>query len=214
MTALFMPSNAETPSQTSAAVLMGDALRDIIAERVEQVDKHGYTPMSDGRYDGPAELIGAATCYADTAHDQVNGPLTYDPHEVPGEWPWAPKHWNCRDARRNLIKAAALIWAAIDHMDRAERLKASVDDRPMATGTEPCAQYRPIDTTTGFARGVADGKTWLVRDGAGNKAAAYWTGDIWVYATHDGPHEQLDFEPTHVLPGRAARPGFVDFAVA
>lgn len=214
MTALFMPRSSDTLSPASSQVLIGDALRDIIAERVEQIDKHGYTPLVDERYETPAELIGAATCYAETAHDQVVGPLGYDPDLAPAEWPWSPGHWRNGDPRRNLVKAAALLWAAIDNMDRAARLKASTDDRPMATGTEPCSQYRPIDTTSGFAPGVPDEKTWLVRDGEGNKAAAYWTGDMWVYATDDGPHEQLEFEPTHVLPARAGRPGFVDFAVA
>ncbi|GAM00738.1 hypothetical protein [Sphingomonas parapaucimobilis] len=214
MSALFMPRPNDTLSADSSQVLIGDALRDIIGERIEQIDKHGHTPTADDRYETPAELIGAATCYADTAHDQVDGPPSYDPDLAPAEWPWSPQHWRCGDARRNLVKAAALLWAAIDNMDRAERLKAGADDRPMATGTEPCSQYRPIDATTGFARGIADSRTWLVRDGEGNKAAAFWTGDMWVYATDDGPHEQLDFEPTHVLPGRAGRPGFVDFAVA
>lgn len=213
MTALFMPRSSDTISDVSAVVLLGDALRDLIAERVEQIDKHGYTPSADDRYDGPVELIAAAVCYAYTAHDQLNGPLRYDPSEVPAEWPWSPTHWNCRDARRNLVKAGALIWAAIDNIDRSARLEAGADDRPVASGTEAPALYRPIEPTD-FPAGSTDTRSWLVRDEKGNRASACWIGGKWVYATEDAPCEQLEFQPTHFLPDRAARPGFVDFPIA
>ncbi|WP_061780775.1 hypothetical protein [Sphingomonas sanguinis] len=213
MTALFMPRCSDAISDASAKILLADALRDIIAERIEQIDKHGYTPESDERYETPDELIGAATCYADTAHDQVDGSLGYDPHECPAEWPWSPTHWHCRDARRNLVKAAALIWAAIDNIDRAEQQKAVADTRPLASGTEPPALFRPIEAAD-FPAGSADTRSWLVRDDKGNCAAACWIGDKWVYATEDAPCQQLEFHPTLFLPDRAARPGFVDFPIA
>lgn len=119
-------------SFASAAVLTGEGLRSILAERVEQIDRHGHTPGRDLQYE-PGDLIAAACCYADTAHDQVGpAPLAYDPAEVPGEWPWQAQFWRPRDPRTNLVKAVALLWAAIDYLDGAPRDAGEAANDPAA----------------------------------------------------------------------------------
>jgi hypothetical protein len=39
--------------------------------------------------------------------------------ETPALWPWATAWWKPRDRRRNLVRAAALVLADIERIDRA-----------------------------------------------------------------------------------------------
>jgi hypothetical protein len=75
-------------------------------------------------------MIKAATCYCMNAvvHAQMLA-AGADPAFIaeksntapmPGIWPWSPDWWKPRDARRNLERAAALIIAEIERLDRAE----------------------------------------------------------------------------------------------
>lgn len=83
----------------------------VLAERERQIKNEGYTEQQDDQYKF-GELLGAAECY-----------LQYDAlslsHEsVPATWPWAPEAWKPKDYRRNLVRAAALILAEMDRVDR------------------------------------------------------------------------------------------------
>lgn len=91
----------QTPSPSSQAV--GTALADALAERQRQLDAEGWTPAHDDQYRND-ELTRAAMCY-------LLG--------NPGSWPWEYRWWKPADRRRNLIKAAALIIADIERLDRA-----------------------------------------------------------------------------------------------
>lgn len=95
-----------------------DALRsgaagDVLAERRRQIEAEGWTPEHDDQHDDN-QLADAAAWYA--ASPSVRCEL-----EDKGLvfWPWAENWWKPGDRRRELIKAAALILAEIERIDRA-----------------------------------------------------------------------------------------------
>ena len=89
------------------------AIDDIAAERHRQIEQKGWTPEHDAAHIGE-ELAAAAACYA--------LPSEYRPADCcPAEWPWADIWWKPGDRRRELVKAAALIVAEIDRLDRKGR---------------------------------------------------------------------------------------------
>ena len=91
-----------------------DALRDVSAERRRQVEVEGWTPEHDDEHNA-CELSDAAACYA-------LGSEAADVGDVPGCWPqsWDESWWRpSQDRRRNLVKAAALLLAEIERLDRA-----------------------------------------------------------------------------------------------
>lgn len=86
------------------------AAEDVLAERRRQVEVEGWTPEHDDSH-GAGELAIAAACYAGNSAGKW-GIAT-------AAWPWAPKWWKPANARRDLVKAGALILAEIERMDRA-----------------------------------------------------------------------------------------------
>lgn len=106
-----------------ASVLIGEGLRAIVAERMEQVQKHGYTIERDQAYT-PDVLVLAAVSYLNAAVDQLTSTRIDGPHLTqpdPLTWPdsWPSAAWRPSTTRDNLVKAAALIWAEIDRLDHA-----------------------------------------------------------------------------------------------
>lgn len=84
------------------------AARDVLTERCRQVEVEGWTPEHDDQYTR-MELPRAACCYA-----------LVNTLPVPTKWPWAAEWWKpSEDHRRNLVKAAALLIAEIERLDRA-----------------------------------------------------------------------------------------------
>lgn len=81
---------------------VGDAARDVLAERRRQVESEGWSPEHDDKHTDN-ELSRAAGCYA-------LGVTAY--------WPWDQDWWKPSDRRRNLVKAGALILAEIERLDR------------------------------------------------------------------------------------------------
>ncbi|MBO9125494.1 MULTISPECIES: hypothetical protein [unclassified Rhizobium] len=88
---------------------MGRALADALNERQRQVDAEGWISQHDDQYRND-ELPRAAMCY-------LLG--------NPGNWPWSRNWWKPTDRRRDLIKAAALIIAEIERLDRASSTSAT-----------------------------------------------------------------------------------------
>lgn len=85
------------------------AARDVLMERVRQVTAEGWTPEHDDSHtDGQLAL--AASAYA--MPNAVDG-------YTPRQWPWSFAWWKPSTPRRNLVKAAALILAEIERLDRA-----------------------------------------------------------------------------------------------
>jgi hypothetical protein len=83
---------------------IGPALDDIATERLRQIEAEGWTTAHDDEHSN-GELIDAAVSYA---------------LGNPERWPWSVEWWKPKDQRRNLVRAAALMIAEIDRLDRAK----------------------------------------------------------------------------------------------
>lgn len=88
------------------------AVNDILAERRRQIEIEGWTEDHDDRHTY-GSLAQAAACYA------LNHPR---------EWPWPTKLWKPKDRRRDLVRAAALLIAEIERMDRTELSGRNVEN--------------------------------------------------------------------------------------
>lgn len=91
------------------------AIEEVIAERERQKSVEGWTPEHDDIHtDG--EMASAAACYA------LNGARERFADGIgPLFWPWERKWWKPKDRRRDLVRAAALIVAEIERLDRNQK---------------------------------------------------------------------------------------------
>lgn len=107
---------------------------EIAAERRRQIEAEGWTPEHDDTH-FRGEMARAAAAYA--VHASMPADLEF-PIEILGRtlhgrerwfgvgvvhvenmiWPWDVKWWKPKDRRRDLIRAAALIVAEIERLDR------------------------------------------------------------------------------------------------
>lgn len=85
---------------------------EIAAERRRQIGEEGWTPEHDDEH-RTGEMAQAAACYALRAT-----PLLDLAHDA---WPWSDAWWKPKDLRHDLIRAAALIVAEIERLDRLPR---------------------------------------------------------------------------------------------
>jgi hypothetical protein len=122
-------------------------------ERRRQIEKEGWTPEHDDDHvDG--ELSGAAACYApfgttykiperpskyaainmareaasggmDTLREAMRIHAEKNPRP-PSRWPWEDVAWKPSSRKRNIEKAAALLAAEWERIDRAEKAAASI----------------------------------------------------------------------------------------
>lgn len=83
---------------------------EIMNERTRQIEQEGWTTEHDDMH-GAGEMAEAAACYALSINDGLGA-------GVPARWPWCARWWKPTTARRNLVKAGALIAAEIDRLDR------------------------------------------------------------------------------------------------
>jgi hypothetical protein len=113
-------------------------IEEIAAERRRQVEAEGWSPEHDDRH-RHGEIAAAASAYANpvgerqapvyvaqgvrSASDDSFRLAGY--RKVPAAWPWDGDWWKPGATRRNLIKAAALIVAEIERLDRAEMRKSA-----------------------------------------------------------------------------------------
>ncbi len=84
-------------------------VKDVVEERQRQLTGEGFDVHHDAKYT-KNELVRAAVCYALPAAMRVNAKF----------WPWAKKWWKPKDRRRDLVRAAALLIAELERMDRAQ----------------------------------------------------------------------------------------------
>ena len=94
---------------------MSRAVDDVVAERVRQVEVEGFDSAHDDQHT-EGELAKAAACYATYAH-WMTIPAGY----VPSVWPssWSRSWWKPKAARHDIVRAAALLIAEIERIDRA-----------------------------------------------------------------------------------------------
>lgn len=106
------------------AVPEGFAFKDVINERQRQINQESYSTENDDEYK-QNELLRAAVCYAENVvrrgwvFDSNFGPDVYREEEVPDLWPWDIDFWKPKNPRRDLVRAAALLIAEIERMDRS-----------------------------------------------------------------------------------------------
>jgi len=96
---------------------------EITAERRRQVEQEGWSDEHDDSHrDG--EMSRAAACYA--AHASAFQNASIETYRIIGPrsdyynfgWPWSREWWKPKDPRRDLVRAAALIVAEIERLDR------------------------------------------------------------------------------------------------
>lgn len=94
---------------------MTQAASDVLAERQRQIEAEGFDASHDDKHDA-GQLTAAACSYAMEA--------MFGGQQAVGQfaealWPWGRKWWKPKDKRRDLVRAAALLLAEIERLDRA-----------------------------------------------------------------------------------------------
>jgi hypothetical protein len=87
---------------------LSQAAQDVLAERARQIDVEGWSSSHDDEHNNH-ELAHAAACYAYPELTALIGVKT---------WPWDPEAFKVHDHRRNYVRAAALLLAEIERLDR------------------------------------------------------------------------------------------------
>ncbi len=95
---------------------MSKAIDDVVNERQRQKNVKGWTEAHDNEHD-TGELAFAASCYSFHAGCNAWFPEEKD-ESVPKQWPWDDEYWKPKSAREDLVRAAALIIAEIERLDR------------------------------------------------------------------------------------------------
>lgn len=108
-------------SSLGVMLLMDDApvaWKDVLQERVRQIEVEGFDDAHDDQHSG-WEIMAAGAAYAAEAASQARGPTRAHDAGL-ALWPWDWSWWKPGDYRRMLVKAGALILAAIERIDRNE----------------------------------------------------------------------------------------------
>ena len=125
MIADFTVDNAKTIIAALAALPEAPAVpvvkawQDVLAERQRQISAEGWSINHDDEHD-QGEMARAAGCYA--LHGFFNnGKWSSTRYDIEHYlWPWSLDWWKPKDTRHNLIRAAALLLAEIERLDRME----------------------------------------------------------------------------------------------
>lgn len=97
------------------------AINDVLVERVRQLSEEGYdAAYDDAHIDG--SIAQAAAWYA--AHA---GGMPYRGYGRMPYWPWDDEWKKPKDARRDLVRAGALILAELERIDRITARETQVE---------------------------------------------------------------------------------------
>ncbi len=102
---IYGPLPAETPPVTVA---------EVIAERRRQIEVEGWTAEHDDEHPTGTLGLAAAAYVLDACGKHSQRDL------VQQIWPFDQEWWKPKDPRRNLLRAAALIIAEIERLDRLD----------------------------------------------------------------------------------------------
>lgn len=130
----------QTMEDSLADALRKNVIIEIAAERQRQSDAEGYATEHDDEHTDGA-IARAACAYA--IHTTLPN-ATYEKHGAPAFWPWQPEAWKPKDKRRDLIRAAALLVAEIERLDRLGDRCPECFNNQINGNTEPCPKHRPI----------------------------------------------------------------------
>lgn len=106
---------AEEIKSARSAIRDTKAASDVLAERIRQREEEGWDDAHDDEHTA-GNLALAGACYA----ANVAGFVIYDVAGSP-LWPWELRWWKPKGARRDLVRAAALILAEIEKLDRGSQ---------------------------------------------------------------------------------------------
>ena len=95
-------------------------IEEVAAERHRQKSVEGWTPGHDDEHED-GELAFGAAAYAIAGQSAKNA-VDSQAKRAYSLWPWSASWWKPTTHRRNLIKAAALIVAEIERIDRLAAL--------------------------------------------------------------------------------------------
>lgn len=114
-------TNAKDPPAMTNPSSDRSGIADVIAERERQKSVEGWTTEHDDSHD-EGEMAAAAACYASPTRafkvDKIVGPTYEEFWSYVDLWPWSHAWWKPKDRRRDLVRAAALIVAEIERLDR------------------------------------------------------------------------------------------------
>jgi hypothetical protein len=104
-------------SDSDNALIRLRVFTDVQSERFRQVHVEKFYAVHDDNHDA-GELAKASACYA--LHS-AGGQRTVQ--DLPMLWPWSACWWKPKSPRQDLVRAAALLLAEIERLDRAEARK-------------------------------------------------------------------------------------------
>lgn len=102
------------------------ALAAIAAERRRQIEAEGWTPEHDDQHTS-GELAAAAAAYIEHARRFRDAEANGYPYATKAPnplWPWCWGWWKPKSPRHDLVRAAALILAELERLDRAAAREA------------------------------------------------------------------------------------------
>jgi hypothetical protein len=103
------------------------AINDILIERIRQLSEEGFDAAHDDSHKA-GELSCAAVAYAMWAANALEPEPNVDMGNPPAWWPWDLSWWKPKDPRRDLVRAAALILAELERLDRASARTSAGDE--------------------------------------------------------------------------------------
>lgn len=139
---------------------VNNIMDEIRRERERQIAEEGWTPEHDDQHTaGELALAGSAYAHGAAFSDQLRSA-----GGIPSQWPFESSWWKPKTRRRDLIRAAALIWAEIDRLDRKqgrivsatllEDLENLVAKR-ITRYTRPLGTWPSEDYASGFVAGYS-----------------------------------------------------------
>jgi hypothetical protein len=93
-------------------------IEEVAAERRRQIEAEGWTPEHDDQH-ADGQMAKAAACYAATGAIPPEKLTAKAGDLMTRTWPWERSWWKPRGGRKDLVRAAALIVAEIERLDRA-----------------------------------------------------------------------------------------------
>lgn len=108
------------------------AIEDIAAERQRQINEEGWFAEHDDKhrqgelaiagawYAFNSPYVGKSDCIGDPSLEGHELSRTFNGEYSAFRWPWPIEWWKPTNPRRDLVKAAALIVAEIERLDRAQ----------------------------------------------------------------------------------------------
>lgn len=99
------------------------AIKAIVAERARQIEKEGWSPEHDDEHtDGSLALAAGSYCES-AARPKILARKSAGAFAIPKLWPqsWSRDWWKPKSPREDLVRAAALIIAEIERIDRATK---------------------------------------------------------------------------------------------